>query len=173
MVLTGAAAVRLSSIGWLRLKMPVSFVRLDFPARAQVAETALGNLELGLEHPVQLRPSTRLGLLAAFVAPSAEHGSQVALLNNRVLALGSALNGGKDSTLLTPGVTGLRLGAGVEHSLPPFGFRASLDVPLLVRVSDATLPEATETHPIGILPAIELKASWWITSWFGACADQS
>ena len=173
MVLTGAAAVRLSSIGWLRLKMPVSFVRLDFPARAQVAETALGNLELGLEHPVQLRPSTRLGLLAAFVAPSAEHGSQVALLNNRVLALGSALNGGKDSTLLTPGVTGLRLGAGVEHSLPPFGFRASLDVPLLVRVSDATLPEATETHPIGILPAIELKASWWITSWFGASLGAS
>ena len=50
----------------------------------------------------------------------------------------------------------------------PFEFRASLDLPLLVRISDASLPEETETHPIGILPALDLQAAWWITSWFGA-----
>jgi hypothetical protein len=168
MVLTGAAAVQFSSLGWLRLRLPIAFVRLDFPARAQVAETALGNLELALEHPVELDPSTRFGFLAALLAPSAEHGTHTALLNNRALALGSALNGGKDSPLLTPGVTGLRLGASFEHSERPLEFRASLDVPLLVRISDASLPEETETHAIGLLPAVDLRAAWWITSWFGA-----
>ena len=168
MVLTGTAAVQLSSIGWLRLRLPLSIVRLDFPARAQVAETALGNLELGLEHQRELRPATRLGLLAALLVPTALHGPETSLLDNRALALASALNGGKDSALLTPGVGGLRLGASIEHSRRPFEFRASLDVPVLVRLSDASLPAETETHPIGILPALELKAAWWITSWFGA-----
>lgn len=167
-ILTGTAAVQFSSVGWLRLRLPVSFVRLDFPAGAQVSETALGNLELGLEHLLELRPSTRLGLVAAVLVPSAEHGPETALLSNRALALASALNGGKDSALLTTGVTGLRLGAGVEHSHPPFAFRASLDIPLLVRISDASLPEHTETHPIGVLPALDLEAAWWITSSFGA-----
>jgi hypothetical protein len=168
MVLTGTAGVQFSSMGWLRLTLPISFVRLDFPARAQVAETALGNLELALEHPVELDPSTRFGLLAALLAPSAEHGTHTALLNNRALALGSALNGGQDAPLLTPGVTGVRLGASLEHSERPFAFRASLDLPLLMRLSDASLPEETVTHPIGLLPAVDLKAAWWITSWFGA-----
>jgi hypothetical protein len=78
------------------------------------------------------------------------------------------LNGGKDSPLLTPGVSGLRLGASVEQSAHPFGFRASLDLPLLLRLSDASLPEDTETHPIGILPAVDLRSTLWITPWFGA-----
>ncbi len=168
MVLTGTAAVELSSVGWLRFRLPISFAWLDYPAGAQVLETALGNLELGLEHPFDASPATRAFLLAAILAPSAEHGSKTALLDNRALALGSALSGGQDSPLLTPGVTGLRLGASVEHSERPFEFRASLDVPLLLRISDASLPDESETHPIGILPAVDLEAAWWITSWFGA-----
>jgi hypothetical protein len=168
MVLTGDLAVRLSALGWLRLKLPVSIVQLDFPAGAQVGETTLGNLELGVEHPLQLRPATRLGLLASFLAPSAQHGPQNSLLDNRALALGNALNGGKDSALLTPGVIGLRVGASIEHSLRPFELRARLDLPLLLRVSDASLPQDTETHRFGLLPAIEVQSAWWITSAFGA-----
>jgi hypothetical protein len=167
MVLTGSAAVQFSSIGWLRLKLPVSVVRLDFPAGAQVSEAALGNLELGLEHSLELRPSTRVGFLAGVLAPSAEHGSRTSLLGNRALALASALSAGKDSASLTPGVIGLRLAGSVEHSHHPFAFRASLDVPLLVRISDASLPEHTETHAIGVLPSLNLGAAWWITSSFG------
>jgi hypothetical protein len=168
MVLTGTASVRVSSIGWLRLRLPISVVRLDFPAGAQVSETALGNLELGLEREFEAQASTRFGLQAAILAPSAEHGPKTALLGNRALALTSALNGGKDSALVTPGVTGLRLAASIEHSQRPFEFRASLDVPLLVRLSEASLPEQTETHSLAILPAFELGTAWWITSGFGA-----
>jgi hypothetical protein len=166
-VLTAGAAVRFSSLGWLRLRLPISVVRLDFPAGAQVSETSFGNLELGLERPLELGRSTRVGLRAAFLAPSAEHGRETALLDNRALAIGSALRGGKDSALLTPGVTGLRLGGTVEHSRHPFAFRASLDLPLLVRISRANLPGETETHALGLLPALDLGAAWWITSWFG------
>jgi hypothetical protein len=168
MVLTGAGAVRLSSTGWLRVRLPVSFAWLDYPAGAQVPEAALGNLELGLHHPFDVSPATRVGFLAAVLAPSAEHGSKTALLDNRALAVGSALSGGQDSPLLTPGVTGLRLRASVEHSQRPFELRASLDLPLLMRISDASLPEETETHSIGVLPAIELEAAWRISSWFDA-----
>ena len=166
-VLTAAAALRPSPVGWLSARVPISFARLDFPAGAQVAETAVGNLELGVEHPLELRAKTSVQLRAAFVAPTAEHGPETSLLANRALALANALSGGKDSPLLTPGVTGLRLGASAEHSHGPWWFRAGLDVPVLVRVSDASLPEDADTHSLGLLPAVDLKAAFWITSWLG------
>jgi hypothetical protein len=61
MVLTGAAGVRISPVGWVRLRLPISFARLDFPAGAQVPETALGNLELALEHGGALGPLDPMG----------------------------------------------------------------------------------------------------------------
>jgi hypothetical protein len=167
-VLTGSAAVHTPPLGWLRLRVPLGVVRLDFPAGAQVAETVLGNLELSLEHQLELRPATRWGLVAALVAPSAPHGPEASLLANRALALCSALNGGADSLLLTPGIMGLRVGSSVEQLRPPFAFRASLDVPVLVRVSDASLPDETETRALGIVPAIDLSAAWWVSAWFAA-----
>lgn len=169
-VLTGTAGVHFRALGWLRLRVPITVVRLDFPAAAQVTETAFGNVELELEREYRFPrfPSTRVTLLGAIVAPSAQHGSSAALLANRALALGSALNGGKHSARLTPGVTGVRLGATLEHSQPPFAFSASLDVPLLVRISDASLPSETETRPLGVLPALDLRATLWITWGFGA-----
>jgi hypothetical protein len=166
MVLTGGAAVRLTSADWLRATLPLGFVWLDLPARAQVEETVLGNLELGLEHRLELRAATHLNLLGMLIAPSAEHGPKDALLANRALAVGSALNGGRAAALLTPGVTGLRLGASVEHSWRPFELRASVDLPVLVRLSDASLPEDTVLHTLGILPALDLTAALWISTRF-------
>ncbi len=62
------------------------------------------------------RPATRLdGRSAARWSPTAERGPEAALLDNRALALGNALNGGLDSALLTPGVSGLRLERALEH----------------------------------------------------------
>jgi hypothetical protein len=167
-VVTGAAVVQLSGIGWLHVTLPISVVRLDFPARAQVSQDALGNLELGLEHRLEVSPATRYGFLAAVVTPTAQGGTPAALLENRALALGSALNGGMDLPLLTPGVTGLRLAASVEHSARPFELRASLDLPLLVRVSRASLPDETVTHPIGTLPTLRLRAAAALSSWLAA-----
>lgn len=167
-LLTGDAAVRVSAGDWLRFRLPLSITRVDFPARAQVPETALGNVELGLEHPLQLRPSTRVGLLAAFIAPTAQHGPENSLLQNRALTLGNALNGGKDSALLTPGVTGLRVAVSIEQQWRPFELRASLSVPVLMRVSDASLPPETKTHWFGLQPTIELEGAWWMTSSLGA-----
>lgn len=167
MRVTAAAAVRLAALDWC-VRLPVGVVWLDFPAGAHVTESVLGNLELGLQHEALLSPSTRVGLLAALLAPSAGHGPKTALLESRALALVSALNGGKDSALLTPGVSGLRLGASVEHSEPPFELRASLDLALVVRLSDASLPEETQTHAMGVSSAFDLSAILPITSWFGA-----
>jgi hypothetical protein len=168
MVLTAAAALRVGSLGSVRAQVPLSFVRLDFPARAQVAETALGNVELALEHPLELQPATRLGILAALLVPSAEYGSSTALLANRALALGNALTGGRDSPLLTPGVTGVRLGVTLEHSLRALVLRATLDLPVLVRLSDASLPDDVETHALGVTPTLDLRAAYWFSSAFAA-----
>lgn len=167
-VLAGTFGVELPSIGVLYGTLPMSFAWLDFPAGAQEREAALGNLELGLEHPVRLLPSTRLRFLAALLAPSAEQGPPSSLLNHRALTLGSALTGGQDSPLLTPGLAGLRLAASFEHSKRPLEYRASLDLPLLLRISDADLPEEVDTHPLGIQPALTLGVALWMLPWLGA-----
>ena len=167
-VLTLGAALRWPGLGWVHAQLPISFVRLDFPAGAQVSEAAVANLELGLERAFELDEATRAAFSAAFVAPSAEHGPKAALLDNRALALGNALSGGKESALFTPGVTGLRLGASVEHALRPFDFRASLDLAMLLRISDASLPEGTDARAFGIVPVLDLSAAWRATAWFGA-----
>lgn len=167
-LLTFTGAVQVAPVGWLRPRLPLGLVRLDFPAGAQVSKTTLGNVELAIEHRLELRRTTRVELLAALLVPSAQHGPRMALLDNRALALSSALNGGKDASLLTPGVTGLRVGVSVEHWVKPFALRASLELPLLVRVSEASLPVDARTHPVGMLPALELRAAWWATAWFGA-----
>lgn len=167
-VFTPAAGVRLFPYAWLYAQLPITYVRLDFPAGAQVGEAAIGNLELALEHGIELRPTSRLGLLAAFLAPTANHGPEKSLLDNRALALAGAINGPENSSLLMPGAMGLRFGASIEHPQGPFQFRASLDVPLLIRISHASLPEDTMTHTFGVTPVLGLKAAWWTKSWFGA-----
>jgi hypothetical protein len=164
-VLTPALAYRLFTLGWLRAQLPTAYVRLDLPARAQVGETALGNLELSLEHPLELQGPTHLGLGAAIFAPTAAHGPEGSLFDSRALALADALNGGKNSALFTPGIIGLRLGTSLEHSAAPFAFRAALDLPLLVRISDASLPAETDTHRVGLLPTLSLSAAWWLEPW--------
>lgn len=166
-VLTGAAELRLEQAGWLGLRLPISFVRLDFPARAQVSETAFGNVELSWRRPLELDRSRRLALRAGLLLPSAEHGPETALMKNRALALASALNGGQQSWLLTPGVTGLLLETGLEQTRGSFDLHARLALPVLVRVSEASLPPETETHAWGLLPALELGATWWAKPWLG------
>jgi hypothetical protein len=49
----------------------------------------------------------------------------------------------------------------------PWWFEAGLDVPVLVRLSDASLPEDVETHSIGLLPALDVQGALWVTSWLG------
>ena len=134
----------------------------------QVSETALGNFELAIEHRIAVSPATRLGLLAGALVPTASHGPESSLLDNRALAIANALNTGKDAALSTPGVTGVRLGVSLEHSVHSLELRVSVGVPLLVAVSDASLPEDTETRPFGILPTFDVRAAAWITSWFAA-----
>src|SRR5690606_13753549 len=95
MTLRGAAAVALGARDRLHLSAPVAVAWLDFPAGAMVTETVLGNLELGLEHRERLGARTRLGLRAAWLAPTAGHGPEASLLDNRALALASALSGGR------------------------------------------------------------------------------
>ena len=166
-LLIGDAALRVRG-GWLLLRLPLSIVRLDFPAGAQVAESALGNVELGFARPVEVGPETRVEWAGSVLAPSARSGPERSLLRNRALALSNALTGGRDAASLTPGITGLRLRASIEHSLRLFDLRAGLDLPLLLRVSDANLPDDSRARAVGLLPSVDVRAALWVTPWFRA-----
>jgi hypothetical protein len=167
-VLSGTVRVNLPPLAWTHITLPVGIVRLDFPAGAQEPVTALGNLELGLERALEVHWATHLAFEGALIAPTASSSSKSALLANRALALASSLRGGKDAALLTPGVLGVRARATLEHFFEPFALRASLDLPLLFRVSDASLPEESETHAAGVSPALDLEGAVWLSRWFGA-----
>jgi hypothetical protein len=172
-VLTASVTVELPALAKLRFVAPLALVRVDYPAGAQVAETALGNLELGGERAFVLGPRTRLALSAALLAPMAPSGPEGSLLANRGLALAAALDGGRSARRFTPGVTGLIAGGSVQHTEGPLELRAALELPLLVRLSDAALPTETETHALGLAPVLDLRAAYWVTTWLGATLGAS
>ncbi len=151
------------------VRLPLALIHVEQPAGSFVSEAAWGNPELFVEHAHALDVSRPMLLRTrmAIGAPLAEHGSN-GLMENRALAIADALLGWREHALFVPGVVPITPSAELAIPFRRWSPFATLDVPLLVRVSDAMADDAA--NAIGVAPVLGLGARAIVTSWLRATA---
>jgi hypothetical protein len=173
----GATVTLRGRLRWTRrfsvgLRVPLVLARLEQPAGALYAEAAWGNPELygafDLLRSEQGGWTLDLTTSLALGAPLAEHDS--AQLAGRVLSFADALEGFGEPELFTPGVLPVTPAAHLLLSSGSWRFGASLKLPLLTRVSDASLPSDSATRPLGFVPVGELSARRQLLPWLAVTA---
>jgi len=167
-----AGRVQLEPELWIGVRVPVVATRVEQPAGVRLDEAAWGNPELYGEHQRVFGPPDRLHLRSiarlALGLPLAEHGTASSLMENRALAIADALAGWGERELYTPGVLPVTASGRVDVVLSPWVFSAGAKLPILVRVSDADLPEETTKRALGFAPLVEARATVWPWRSFGA-----
>lgn len=163
---------RISGRLWLGGRLPAAPSTVRQPAGSYSDEKAFGNPELYLEdRTLWFRIGSAVVLASARVgvgAPVAEHGSRSSLLQNRVVALSNALDDWRNPELYEPGVVPitLRMRGAIEPR--PWGISVSAKLPVLVRISEASLPDEAETRALGLVPVVEAFGSFRPARWFEA-----
>jgi hypothetical protein len=162
-----ASLGRAASIG---VRLPLVAATVRQPAGAYVDEAAWGNPEIDGEGIVVREPwagaTLRVVVGGAIGAPIAQYGPSGPLLQNRALAVGSAIEGWTDRELYTPGVLPISTGARAELVGSRYEFALDLKLPLLVRVLDADLAAASR-RAVGLYPVIGARGAFWPWPWLG------
>jgi hypothetical protein len=154
------------------VRVPLVLAGLQQPAGAFYGEAAWGNPELSgafdLLRSEQDGWTLDLATSLALGVPVAEHDS--AQLAGRALAFADALEGFGEPELFTPGVLPLSPAGHLLLSSQRWRFGASLKLPLLARVSDASLPSTSLARSLGFVPVAELSARLHLLSWLAVAA---
>ncbi|HUS64598.1 MAG TPA: hypothetical protein VMZ28_08660 [Kofleriaceae bacterium] len=142
------------------------------PAGSYVDEKAFASPELFVEDPAALRASlgdlaVRAGVRFAVGLPLAQHGPSATLARNQTLAISDALDGWRNPELYTPGVLPFTLSARGQLARPGSRWRvdAALELPVLVRVHDASLPHEARTRAVGFVPHAEIGGALALARW--------
>jgi len=98
---------------------------------------------------------------------AAERGNPYEQLDRRALTIGNVLEGLKNPEVFTPNVFPVALSGSTTLYRKYFQVSLSLELPLLVRLSDETIPDGASTSAIGFIPNGEVQLAAWPWSWFG------
>lgn len=152
------------------LVLPAAALQVRQPAGAYVNELTRGNpaLFVAAERIVRegfestLRSITRLTL----ALPLSERGPSGSLKSNRALAIASALEGWREQELYAPGRLSIVPCVGLAYDRARIRAEASLELPVLFRLSRADLPSSTPTHIVGFTPAVHTSVAVRVAGWF-------
>jgi hypothetical protein len=147
----------------LELHAPLVLGSVAQPAGSYVDAAALGNPQVGARYRFMERRSDESALaLSGAVetgAPLASHGEN--LMPNRVLAIADGIEGRGHPEWFTPGVFPITTSTALRWASAPWSLEAELRLPLLVRVSEASLPSAmTNTQSLGFATVIGVEARY-------------
>lgn len=148
----------------------LALMRIEQPAGALYAEAAWANpeLNLALEQPLLEHDQWKLSLTSGWAIglPFAEHDSRASQLEERALALANAFEGFAEPELFTPGVLPITPSVRLELRDARWRFDLSLKLPLLFRISDASLPADSERHAFGFVPVVDCGLGVQPWRWF-------
>ena len=135
------------------LRIPLVLGSVAQPAGSYVDAAALGNPQMGVRYRFIDRRSgeAALGLAGAVEVgvPLASHAED--LMPNRVLAIADGVEGRAHPEWFTPGVAPITASSALRWSSAPWSLETELRLPLLVRVSEASLPRmTTNTKTLGL-----------------------
>ncbi len=105
--------------------------------------------------------------LSIGVPVAAERGPRYEQLDRRTLAIGGALEGWVNPEIYTPNVLPIALGGTLFLPRDYFQLQLGLELPLLVRLSEDTVPNGASTSAIGFIPNGELRVTTWPWHWLG------
>lgn len=162
-VFHAAASYRLSNPLSLELGVPWVLGSVAQPAGAYVDAAALGNPELGASYRLTLHHDTASLLTVTTTlnvgAPLAGHAPD--LMPNRVLAVASGIEGRGRPQWFTPGALPLTPSSTLLWQSPPWSLEGALQLPLLIRVSEADLPATTtRTKPLAFAAIASAEARY-------------
>jgi hypothetical protein len=147
------------------LRAPAVLASVAQPAGSYVDAATLGNLQLRAAYRALARRAerTELALVAGIDVGAPLAGHSAALMPNRALAIADGVEGRAHPELFTPGVVPASPFVDLALASTPWRVDATLRLPLLVRISDADLPEGARTHALGLAAAAEADARRQLT----------
>ena len=172
-VLVAAGRYALSKPVCLELRAPLVLGSVAQPAGSYVDAAALGNPQLGARYRFVDRHSEAavLALTGAIElgAPLASHAEN--LMPNRVLAIADGIEGRGHPEWFTPGALPITASGTARWAWARFGLETELRLPLLVRVSQASLPSAfSNTSSIGLAAVAGVEARYRLSQRFSLAA---
>lgn len=167
------AAARVTEAAWVGAHAAYVFGGVEQPAGSYRAASVWGNPMLFARvsradvapwagRTIDAELSLSLGLPVA-----AERGDAYEQIDRRALATGNALAGMRDPELFTPNVLPVAVGGSVLLPTQYVQLSLDLELPLLARLSDATIPDGASSSAIGVVPNGRLQAATWPWTWFG------
>jgi hypothetical protein len=168
-----AASWRIAPALWVGGRLPAAPSTVRQPGGSYSDDKSFGNPEANADWllaPLALgsRALVHLAVGGAIGLPLAGHGTRDSLLQNRVVALSSALDDWRDPELYEPGVVPLTASGRAWIDPTPWGAELAVGLPVLVRVGDASLPDEADTSPIGVVPRLEARGLLAPLRWFTA-----
>jgi hypothetical protein len=156
------------------LHAPLAIGSVAQPAGSYVDTTAFGNPELGARYRLwQTQPGGPLLALSAGLAvglPLASHDDD--LMPNRLLAVADGLEGRGRPEWFTPGVLPLTASTALRWTPASWVLEAELRLPLLLRISEASLPSSTtNSNALGFASVLELGARYRLSRRFSLASS--
>ena len=151
-VFLAGARYALSALLSFELHVPVVLGSVAQPAGSYLDAAALANPQLGVRYRFIERRSGKAALTLAGAVelgvPLASHDED--LMPNRVLAIADGVEGRAHPEWFTPGVAPITPSSALRWASAPWSLETELRLPLLVRVSEGSLPSmTTNTKTLG------------------------
>lgn len=105
--------------------------------------------------------------LSLGVPVAAERGAPYEQLDRRALAIADALEGMTNPEIFTPNVFPMAWGGTLVLPTRYLQLSLGLELPLLLRLSDATIPDGASSSAVGFIPNGHVHAAAWPWTWFG------
>jgi hypothetical protein len=166
LVITLDGSHPLGSNASIGVRAPFVIASVAQPAGSHLDEAAVGNPQLrGAYRLLAHRTDTSVVTLVGGLdigAPLAAHSTT--LMPNRALAIANAVEGMGSPDLFTPGVVPLTPSASLRWISMPWRVDGTVRLPLLIRVSEADMPDATTTtNAIGFAGVLGIEGRRQLT----------
>jgi len=167
------AAMHATTHVWLGVHAAYVWAGVEQPAGAYRAGSAWGNpMVFARLYRPNLWLADRAKLdgelsLSLGVPIAAERGEPYEQLDRRTLAIGNALEGLTNPEIFTPDVFPMAPSGSLVFARKYLEFSMDLELPLLLRLSDDTIPDGASTSAVGFIPNAEVRGTAWPWTWLG------
>lgn len=166
-------AARVAEAVWVGGHVAYVFGGVEQPAGSYRAASVWGNpILFATLSRADVAPATGSRLdadlsMSLGVPVAAERGDPDEQLDRRALAIADALEGMTNPEIFTPNVFPMAWGGTLVLPTRYLQLSLGLELPLLLRLSDATIPDGASSSAVGFIPNGHVHAAAWPWTWFG------